>query len=524
MKKSVFAPMMALAMALASLSLFSAHTLQAQDTGQISIKDPAEFNSYQNAITQTDPKAKASALESFLTNYPQSVVKKLALDQLVDTYFQSLNDPDHALSAATRLLQVDPNNLKAILYSVVIKKGQCGKTSDAQTCDDAAAMATKGLALAKPADTADADWKKLTGAAFPLFHSAIALDDAIAKKDFKAAENEYKAELMLYSDDQSKTSGLSDTLFLAQAYSAPGAGQDLEQASWFYARVWDFAPPAYKAQIEPKLEYYYKKYHGGLDGLDGVKSAAAATTFPPGTFKIALAKTPAERIHDMLNDPTIKLPSLALSDKETILALGSKDDAEKIWAVMKDQQTPVPGTVMDAPVTGLKVGVTIAAKTTDFMVSLKTPMACKDVPEAAASLSQKKDFILTNGVKDDTDKIDAISPDNKKPVTKLAVDGTISVIKVAVTQDAKDAKTPDFIVNMKEPAACKVVPPVGADFKLQPDTELDGTYDTYTQIPATATVAQSAEIVLREGFVQEEKKKTAPAAHKPAAAHRAAAH
>src|SRR5271166_271711 len=170
MKKLVFASVMALA----SISLVSAPTLRAQDS--ITIKDPAEFNAYQMFTTQTDPKAKAAAGESFLKMYPQSVVKKAVLDSLVDTY-QSLNDPDNTLSAATRELQVDPNNLKAILYSVLIKKSQCGKTSDAQTCDDAAALAQKGLMAPKPAGTSDDDWKKLTGAAFPLFHSAMALDD-----------------------------------------------------------------------------------------------------------------------------------------------------------------------------------------------------------------------------------------------------------------------------------------------------------------------------------------------------------
>ena len=53
------------------------------------------------------------------------------------------------------------------------------------------------------------------------------------------------------------------------------------QAIWFYARAWNFAPPAYKAQIEPKLEYWYKRFHGNLDGLDAVKTASAQTLFPP---------------------------------------------------------------------------------------------------------------------------------------------------------------------------------------------------------------------------------------------------
>jgi hypothetical protein len=55
-------------------------------------------------------------------------------------------------------------------------------------------------------------------------------------------------------------------------------------------------------------------------------------------------------------------------------------------------------------------------------------------------------------------------------------------------------------------------------------TELDGTYDTFKQIPATDTAPQSAQIVLRDGSIIAEKKKPAGAAHKPAAAHHAPAH
>src|SRR5580698_4746542 len=132
MKKFVFASVMALA----SLSLVSATTLRAQtQPGTIQIKDPAEYNAYQMATTQSDPKAKAAAEEQFLTTYPQSVVKNSVLLDLLNTY-QQLSDADHSLSAATRLLQVDPNNLYAIYISVSIKKGQCAKTSDTQTCDD----------------------------------------------------------------------------------------------------------------------------------------------------------------------------------------------------------------------------------------------------------------------------------------------------------------------------------------------------------------------------------------------------
>ena len=57
----------------------------------------------------------------------------------------------------------------------------------------------------------------------------------------------------------------------------------------------------------------------------------------------------------------------------------------------------------------------------------------------------------------------------------------------------------------------------GSEFNLQPKTELDGIYDTYTQVPATATTDQSAQIVLRDGAIVPAEKKAAP--HKPAAGH-----
>ena len=433
MKKFVFASLVALA----SISLVSTPMLRAQD---LSIKDPAEYNAYQMANTQSDPKAKSAALESFLEKYPQTVLKNTVLDNLVDTY-QQTGDQDKQLNVATRLLQVDPNNLKAILYSVIIKKQQGGKTGDAQTLDDAAALAQKGLTAAKPAATSDDDWKKLTHAAFPIFHSAIALDYAVSKKDYKNAQDQYVAELKLYSDDESKSgAGLIDSLQLAQAYAQPGASVNLVQAVWFFARVWDLAPAAYKAQIEPKLEYYYKKYHGALDGLDAIKTQAQASTFPPGTLVITAAKSPAEQIHDLIA-ATPDLNTLALADKETVLGLGSKEDADKLWALLKDKETQVPGIVISA---------------------------------------------------------------------------TASQIKVAVTQDAKDAKVADFVVNLKKPLEEKDIPQPGFEFKTQPAAELVGTYDSYTQVPATATTAQAAEIVLRDGqVIPEEKKKAAP--HKPAA-------
>jgi tetratricopeptide (TPR) repeat protein len=533
MKKLVFAS----AMALAALILVPAAALRAQD---IQIQDPAEFNAFQNASTQSDPAAQSSALESFLTTYPQSVAKKSALDTLVDAY-QKLGQPDKLLSAAKRMLQVDANNFKAIFWSVYVEKMQCAKSIDAntgfatdtQTCDDAGVLAQKGLTAPKPAGTSDADWKKLTDNAYPIFHSTIAYDNLFSKKDLKGAIDEYTKELLLYPPDATTKPGLGlqDTLQLAQVYSKPGATRDEIKAVWFYARAWDFAPASFKQKIEDQLDYRYKHYHGTLDGdaainsqIDAIKAKAQATLFPPADFTIAPAPTPAELAHHAYTegDPS----KLSLEDIEFILANGYKADADGLWALLKGKATPVPGIVIAAPVSALKVVATTAAspKPKEFIVKLATPAANLGAIPSELKIKDAQDFILANGAKADTDALGEVLTETPAHFKKIAIELVATEIDVAVTNDAKDKRKADFIVNLKTPATAKEIPATGSTLALQPATELDGTYETYTKVAGDATSEASAQIVLGEGLLQVEKKSPAGAHHpaaKPAAGHRA---
>jgi len=493
-------------------------------SGQITIQDPAEYNAYQSATAQTQPAARASALEDFLTHYPQSVAKKAVLNELVQIYRQ-LNDQAKMLSAADRLLQVDPSSMDAVFWSVYAKRNECeknidpasGESKDPKICDDAAALAQKGLTLEKSAGVSDENWKKMTDTAYPIFHSAIALDDAVVKKDYAGAIKEYTAELMLYPANQT-TSGnaLVDTLNLAEAYAKPGPSRDEVKATWFYARAWDYAPAAFKPQILTKLDYWYKRYHGTMDPpaqitsqIDAIKAQAQSSLFPPATFSIAAAPTPAELAHHALASSDPK--TLSLEDKEYILANGSQSDAQQLWSLLENQMTPVPGIVISDPATVLKVSVTTAAspKPKDYTVKLNNPAPCGSVPAPPSSelkVSEARDYLNANGASADVAGIE-----NLDRARKVAIEPAVTVINMAVTQDAKDSKTADFAVNLKDPLDCKSAPDPGFEMKTLPGEELDGTYSTYTIVPATSNEAARAQIVLNDGFVQSEKK----AANKP---------
>ena len=66
-----------------------------------------------SAISNNDPNAKAQALEAFLQQYPNTVVKEETLEQLMGAY-QAANNAAKTTDAANRLLQVNPNNVRAL--------------------------------------------------------------------------------------------------------------------------------------------------------------------------------------------------------------------------------------------------------------------------------------------------------------------------------------------------------------------------------------------------------------------------
>jgi tetratricopeptide (TPR) repeat protein len=380
MKKVALASLLAIATStLCAAPFVLIQTAHAQQP-QVTIKDPAEYNDYSNAISQSSPPAKASAVEAFLTKYPNSVVKVQMLEQLMAAY-QAQNNLDKTVDAANRLLQVDPNNLRALAISVYIRKAQAATKNPADQqplLDEAAANAQKGLAAPKPADLSDADYQKLKAATDPIFYSAIATDDQL-KKDYPGAQDNFKKELQAVPPAQTQTgSMLNDTYLLGQAYAQQNP-PDLKNAVWFLTRAAAYAPPAAKDRIETAAQYYYNKYHGSMDGYDQVKTLVTQSVLPPDSYNPTPAPpppSPADQAAKVVAT-TPDLKTLNLNDKEFILFNGKPEDAGKMWDTMKGQTYEIPGKVVSATPDSVQLAVTDDAKasnTADFTVNMKKPL------------------------------------------------------------------------------------------------------------------------------------------------------
>jgi tetratricopeptide (TPR) repeat protein len=397
MKKVVLASV--LAIAASTLGAVPAAFSQAASgsSDQITIKDPAEFNAYQNAIGTAAPAAKAAALEDFLTKYPSTVVKNQVLTTLLLTY-QQANDSANLLKTAKRVLDVDPNSLRAALVYVYLTKQQA--TAKAQSdpagaqsmLDDAAKVAQSALNVTAPSPNSGVtpeDFAKLKAATTPIFESAIATDD-VGKKDYKDAIDHYKSELKSYPDlgTPAGAPGINETYLLGNAYVQEDP-KDLPDGVFYLERAAQYAPAAAKDTVEKAAEYWYQKYHGGMDGFDPIKQMAHDNATPPDSYKPVPAPpppSPDKLAHDAVtNTPDLK--SMALADKEFVLTNGNQEDADKVWGVMKGVRTEVPGIVIQGTPDSVQLAVSPDAqqsKTADFTVNFSKPLPA--APTVGASV------------------------------------------------------------------------------------------------------------------------------------------
>ena len=435
--------------------------------GQVQMPQ-AEYNDYNAAINQSTPQTKAPALEAYLQKYPQSSVKSDVLQQLMVAY--SSFDPTKTLDAADRLLQVDPNNLRAITLEVYFRKASADQLTDATAkqaaLDKAADNAQKGLAATKPKDMSDADFKTLQTNANPIFYSAIGTA-ALNKKDTATAITNFKQELAAVPVDQTTKPGpiLQDTYFLGLAYlqSTP---PDYVNCTFYVTRFTAFAPEPYKSQMAPTAQYCYKKYHGNADGYDKVTTAASANLNPPSDFTI----TPAPKASDIAHQTVASTPdlgTLALSDKEFILQNGTPDDAEKVWATVKGKTVEIPdATVITATESVLTVAVSddaVQSKTADFTFNMKEPL--KTVPTVGAKVTLTGTYA-------------SYSQGGSAPATT----GTAPTAAATSTGTSTDASASTTTTNPSAPAA---TPPTDA-------TAAPSTTTTTPTAPAQAAPATPA--------------------------------
>src|SRR5436305_7991061 len=247
------------------------------------IKDPAEYNAYVSAVQQKDPAAKISGLEAFLTQYPNSVMKEDALEALMGAYQQS-NNAAKMTDTAQRVLQTNPNNLRALALLAYTKRAAAeANQNPQQNLAEGAKYAERGLqalkTATKPEAMSEPDFEKMKGQMSTIFNGVAGIA-ALQSKNFPQAEERLRAAV------QGDPNDLRNVYPLALAYLT-ATPPDSVNGLFFIARPANLsAGSAGQAQIMAYGKSQYTKYHGSDQGWTELLAQAKTTPLPPQGFTI----------------------------------------------------------------------------------------------------------------------------------------------------------------------------------------------------------------------------------------------
>ena len=367
------------------------------------IKNPAEYNAYVGAVQQTDPNSKVSGLEAFLTQYPNSVMKEDALELLMGAYQQTGNAAK-MMDAAQRLLQANPNNVRALALLAYTERTQAQAGQNAQ--QNLAMAKQHGEAgmqalqnFVKPEGMSDADFTKLKGQMAGIFNAAVGISD-LQDKDYKDAQQ----DLRVAAESNPADFSLVYPLALAYLQATP---PDSVNGIWFATRASIVAPtPQYQQQIQAYAKSQYTKYHGSDQGWDDVLNAAKAQPQPPQGFTITqyVPPTPAQQAADIVKSKTPK--DMSFGEWELVLSAGTPEDADKVWTAIKGTSLIMEGQVITAAPDALQIAASqddIDAKRADITLQMTATIPAKLMPKEGSTLDfegtpvsyQASPFVMT---------------------------------------------------------------------------------------------------------------------------------
>jgi len=358
-----------------------------QPTQKKEIKDPAEYNAYVNAIQQQDPNAKAQALEAFLQTYPNSVMKIDAAEQLMAAYQQGGN-AQKMIDAANRILQMDPNNVRALAILTYTYRATITAQNLQQNLPLIQQNASKGEqalpSMPKPEGMSDADFTKLHNELGAIFQGGLGFV-ALQNKNYPDAAKDFRVAV-----SEESQPNIADLYPLAQA--------DLEskpvnpEGFWFIIKAANLAQGDGKTQILDYGRKKYVRYHGSEQGWQELVNDATSNTsvMPPQGFTVAAAPpppSPAEQAADLVKSKDPKKMSFA--EWQLVLSSGNQAAADTVWNTIKDKAVKLGASVISGSASSLQLAGSeddIDAKKADITVDMTKPLPAKLVPQPASEI------------------------------------------------------------------------------------------------------------------------------------------
>lgn len=316
---------------------------RAQSTAPVAVpqtQNPAEGRAYAAAMETRDPAKRAQALEIFIAWYPNSTLRISAHEELMSAW-QAASSPAKADAVAVKLLQIEPDNLRALANRVYVARTRAAG-GDASALPPAIAAAERGLALLprlqRPEDIDERSFLRLKLQFAAVFNGLLGFA-ALQQKDYARARRLLGDAVLVDPDNLQDVYQLS----VAQLESTPVDALGF----WYGARAIAITRAAKNEPAAAGIDKYvrarYKIYRGSEEGFDAILTRASSERLPPDNFVRAIPRllTPDEKAIQLVtdNDPG------ALSYADWGLVLSRRDSspanktaAERVWKAISDKQ------------------------------------------------------------------------------------------------------------------------------------------------------------------------------------------
>jgi tetratricopeptide (TPR) repeat protein len=366
-------------------------------TSQKVIKDQAEYNAYITALNTTDPAAKAAAMEAFVQQYPNSVVKIDALEQAMAAYQQAGNQPK-VEDTARRILQMNPSNIRALAIVTFIDRAKATQGNAAalqQTCSESQNGLQHLPTWQKPEGLSEPDFQKLKNQMSSIFEGAAGFC-ALQTKNYALAREQYAKALQIEPNNFGDTFQLA----VAELESNP-----IELTGfWHCAKAINLAQSQNNAAGAQSINNYckakYHNYHGNDQGWDQFAQQNGAAAAPPANLAqlITPKPTPCDLAVQAVQQNDVA--QLSFADKEFILqqkgcSPAGTEAADKVWASIQDLQKggqaklKIPVKVIAATMDTIDAAITDenqAANKPDLHVMMEKPLTKAPAPGSSTDI------------------------------------------------------------------------------------------------------------------------------------------
>ena len=310
---------------------------------QTNTLDPiqVQLKTFNDAVTLKDAAKRAQALEIFIAWYPNSTLRIDAYEQLMAAW-QNANDPGKADAAAVKLLQIDPDNVRALANRAYVGRARATAGNPAALADAIAAAQHGVVALAKwrkPEAMSEAEFARLKIQVLAIFNGVLG-NAALQAKDYANARRYYLGAVSVDPDN------LQDVYQLAVAQLE---GTPIDPLGfWYAAHAMAIARSTKNGDAAATIEKYararYAIYHGSDEGWEAlVTKVVAGERQPPGEFSHSISRvmTPPERALQLVTES--EPGNLSYADWEAVLAerdssAANKTAAERVWQAIADKQ------------------------------------------------------------------------------------------------------------------------------------------------------------------------------------------